>query len=122
MSPYISVERLELKNIHSNFLMAVNCWDLFESSEHFQRGTDWYIFNLFFNYFFLEFYMFNSYLKLETWFTSFVIDYAIYKGKYEDAVQYLHKIKDTNLLLRKNINIAGILYVKENYRVGNCVL
>jgi hypothetical protein len=66
--------------------------------------------------------MFNSYLKLETWFTSFVIDYAIYKGKYEDAVQYLHKIKDTNLLLRKNINIAGILYVKENYRVGNCVL
>jgi integrator complex subunit 10 len=100
MSPYISVERPELKNIHGNFLMAVNCWDLFESSEHFQR----------------EFYMFNSYLKLETWFTSFVIDYAIYKGKYEDAVQYLHKIKDTNLLLRKNINIAGILYVKENYR------
>ncbi|RZB38920.1 Glyco transf 22 domain containing protein [Asbolus verrucosus] len=53
---------------------------------------------------------------LESWFTNFVIDYAIYKGKYEDALVYLQKINDSNLLLSKYINIAGILYLKKNYR------
>lgn len=36
--PYITVEKPELKNIHSNFMICMNCWDLLNSSESLRRG------------------------------------------------------------------------------------
>lgn len=37
-SPHITIEKPEQKIICSNFMMAVNCWDLLQSSEHLKRG------------------------------------------------------------------------------------
>lgn len=36
--PYITVEKIENKQIRSNFLITVNCWDFIIASEHLQRG------------------------------------------------------------------------------------
>lgn len=36
--PYITVEKPELKNIQSNFMICMNCWDLLNSSENLKRG------------------------------------------------------------------------------------
>lgn len=36
--PYLTVEKAENKSISANFIMAVNCWDLLNSSDGLQRG------------------------------------------------------------------------------------
>ncbi|KAJ8939787.1 hypothetical protein NQ314_010991 [Rhamnusium bicolor] len=97
--PYISVEKPDLKYIHSNFLVCVNCWDLLNSSENLQR----------------EFIKLNAHLKLDPWLSGFVIDYALYKGLYDEALMFLQKITDTSLLLYRHLRITSILYIKKNY-------
>ncbi|KAG5882634.1 hypothetical protein JTB14_001824 [Gonioctena quinquepunctata] len=98
-APCITVEKPELKNIQSNFMVCVNCWDLLNSSENLQR----------------EFIKLNAHLKLDPLLSGFVIDYALYKGLYDEALMFLHKITDSPLLLHRHLRIAGILYTKKNY-------
>lgn len=47
--PYLTVEKLELKNIQSNFMICMNCWDLLNSSENLKRGTNAFIPLMMFN-------------------------------------------------------------------------
>lgn len=37
-TPFLTIERPENKIISNTFIMAVNCWDLLNSSEHLHRG------------------------------------------------------------------------------------
>lgn len=37
--PHLSVEKPDFKNMPSNFMICVNCWDLINSSEMLQRGN-----------------------------------------------------------------------------------
>lgn len=37
--PYVTVDKPELKNIQSNFMVCVGCWDILNSSETMQKGT-----------------------------------------------------------------------------------
>ncbi|KAJ8985663.1 hypothetical protein NQ317_015159 [Molorchus minor] len=64
---------------------------------------------------FQEFIKMNSHLKLDPWLSGFVIDYALYKGLYDEALMFLQKITDTNLLLCRYIRMASILYIKKSY-------
>ncbi|CAH1174144.1 unnamed protein product [Phaedon cochleariae] len=98
-TPSVTVEKPELKNIQSNFMICMNCWDLLNSSENLQR----------------EFIKLNAHLKLDLILSGFVIDYALYKNLYDEALMFLHKITDTTLLAQKYLRITGILYVKKNY-------
>ncbi|XP_030755668.1 integrator complex subunit 10 isoform X2 [Sitophilus oryzae] len=98
-NPYISVEKPELKNIHSNFLMCVNCWDLLHSSENLHR----------------EFIKIHSHLKIDTWLSVFLIDYALYTARFDECLVSLQKITDSSLMLHKYIRLASILYIKKNY-------
>ncbi|KAK4883162.1 hypothetical protein RN001_006481 [Aquatica leii] len=98
-TPFITVDKTENKNIIGNFQMAVNCWDLFHSSDHLQR----------------EFGKLNNHIKLDPWLLGFLIDYAIYKGRYDDALARLQQITDPHLQLAKNIRHASILYLRKNY-------
>lgn len=67
-----------------------------------------------------EFFLLNGHLKVEPWLSSFIIDYAIYKGKYDEALLYLQKINEPALLLQKYINISNILCLKKDYSVSVC--
>ncbi|KAF7286708.1 integrator complex subunit 10 isoform X2 [Rhynchophorus ferrugineus] len=98
-NPYISVEKPDLKAIHSNFLMCVNCWDLLYSSESLHR----------------EFLKIHSNLKIDSWLSVFVIDFAIYRARYDEALICCQKISDNNMLLQKYIRLASIFYIKKNY-------
>lgn len=98
-NPYISVEKPELKIMHSNFLMCVNCWDLVYSSENLHR----------------EFLKIHSFLKLDTWLSVFIIDYALYRARYDEALLCLQKITDNSLFLQKYLRLASILYIKKTY-------
>ncbi|CAH1993576.1 unnamed protein product [Acanthoscelides obtectus] len=97
--PQITVEKPDLKSIQSSFLICLNCWDLLNSCESLQR----------------EFIKLNANLKLDPLLSGFVIDYALYKGLYDEALMFLQKITDPDILLQKFIRISGILYVKKNY-------
>ncbi|KAF5298601.1 hypothetical protein FQR65_LT09696 [Abscondita terminalis] len=97
--PLITVDKAENKNIISNFQMAVNCWDLFHSSDHLQR----------------EFGKLNGHIKLDPWLFGFLIDYAIYKSRYDDALGRLQQISDPHLQLAKNIRHSSIMYLRKNY-------
>ncbi|XP_050303392.1 integrator complex subunit 10 [Anthonomus grandis grandis] len=99
-NPHISVEKSELKVMQSNFLMCVNCWDLIFSSENLHR----------------EFLRIYSYLKLDSWLSVFIIDYALYRARYDEALLCLQKITENHVLLQKYIRVASILYIKKNYR------
>ncbi|XP_060526875.1 integrator complex subunit 10 [Cylas formicarius] len=98
-NPYVSVEKADLKVIHSNFLMCVNCWDLLQSSENMQR----------------EFFKMQNHLKLDSWLSVFAIDYALYRARYDEAYLLLQKITDSSLFLQKYLRLASILYIKKNY-------
>ncbi|CAH0553252.1 unnamed protein product [Brassicogethes aeneus] len=97
--PHITVENPKFKTMHNNFLMCLNCWDLINSSEILQR----------------EFPKLSANLKLDTWISNFLIDYAIYKGKYEDALTGLQQIFEPMAQLSKFIRIASVLYITKNY-------
>lgn len=99
--PYISVEKPEYKNIQSNFIMCVNCWDLLYSSEVLKR----------------EFGKLKNSLKLQPWLSGFIIDYAIFKAQYEDALLCLQQIKEPHLLLNRYVRLANIFYLQKNYHV-----
>ncbi|XP_066147308.1 integrator complex subunit 10 [Euwallacea fornicatus] len=98
-TPYISVEKPELKVMQSNFLMCINCWEFITTYDIVHR----------------EFLKIYSHLKLDSWLASFVIDYAIYKGRYEEALMYLQKITDSNLTLQKYIRLADLFYIHKSY-------
>ncbi|XP_072397868.1 integrator complex subunit 10 [Diabrotica undecimpunctata] len=99
-SPCITVEKPHLKCIQNNFMLCLNSWDLINSSENLRR----------------EFIKLNSHLKLDQLLSGFLIDYTLYKGLYDDALVFIHKISDSSLFLQKYIRIASILYNKKNYR------
>ncbi|KAL1505353.1 hypothetical protein ABEB36_004940 [Hypothenemus hampei] len=98
-NPYITVEKQEFKSMQTNFLMCVNCWDLITSSETLHR----------------EFMKIHLHLNVDSWLSLFVVDHALYKGRYDEAIACLQKITDSNLLLQKYLRLAGIFYVKKNY-------
>lgn len=58
----------------------------------------------------------TGYLKLDSLLAKFLVDYTLYKGRYDDS---LHRVQqdDSLQLLAKNIRIASILYTKKNYTV-----
>lgn len=60
----------------------------------------------------------NAHLKLDPLLSGFVIDYALYKGLYDEALMFLQKITDPALLLYRYLRIASILYIKKNYSVS----
>ncbi|KAF5294624.1 hypothetical protein FQA39_LY02756 [Lamprigera yunnana] len=99
VAPFVTVEKTENKNITSNFLMTVNCWEILHSSDYLQR----------------EFGKLNNHVKLDSWLSGFLIDYALYKGCYDDALGRLQQIIDPQLQLVKNIRHANILYRRKNY-------
>ncbi|CAG9860599.1 unnamed protein product [Phyllotreta striolata] len=98
-APCITAEKPQYKHIQNNFLICMNCWDLLNSSENLQR----------------EFIKLNSNLKLDPLLSSFVIDYALYKGMYDEALMFLHKVTEPPLLLQRYIREASILYFKKKY-------
>ncbi|XP_049820530.1 integrator complex subunit 10 isoform X2 [Aethina tumida] len=97
--PHISVEKSDFKNMPSNFMICVNCWDLINSSEMLQR----------------EFAKLTSFLKLDKWMANFMIDYSIYKERYEEALIFLHKVVEPSIQLSKFIRIASIFFNNKNY-------
>ncbi|ERL85498.1 hypothetical protein D910_02917, partial [Dendroctonus ponderosae] len=99
-NPHISVPKLDLKALQSNFLMCVNCWDLISASETVHR----------------EFIKIYSHLQLDSWLSLFLIDYALYRAKYDEAITCVQKLTDINVLLVKYIRLASILYIKKNFR------
>ncbi|CAH1104355.1 unnamed protein product [Psylliodes chrysocephalus] len=98
-APCVTVEKPQFKNIQNNFLVCMNCWDLLNSSENLRR----------------EFIKLNAHLKLDPLLSGFVIDYALYKGLYDESLMFLHKITDSSLLLQRYIRETAILYGKKNY-------
>ncbi|XP_067014792.1 integrator complex subunit 10 [Anabrus simplex] len=79
-----------------NFLMAVRCWDLLHSSEILDR----------------EFTKLSQHLRLETWLQGFLIDLALYKGLFDDALTKLRalEVSGTTALVRRNLHMAGTYY------------
>ncbi|XP_031333411.1 integrator complex subunit 10 [Photinus pyralis] len=98
-TPLLTVDKSENRGIIGNFLMAVNCWDLFHSSDNLQR----------------EFSKLNTHIKLDAWLFNFLIDYSIYKGLYDDALIRLQQINDSHLSVAKNIRHSSILYLRKSY-------
>lgn len=66
--------------------------------------------------FLLEFVKLNGVLKLENVLSKFLIDYAAYKGRYDDA---LIRVQEANRSLAIDIRAASVLYIKKNYTVMN---
>lgn len=103
LTPLITVEKPELKNITSNFIMAVNCWDLLHSSEPLNR----------------EFVRVSNHLKLDNWLNGFLVDLLIYKERHDDALNRLYNVCDSfHSQLIKSLRIASLLYLKGNYLVS----
>ncbi|CAG9772960.1 unnamed protein product [Ceutorhynchus assimilis] len=100
INAHVSVERPDLKIMQSNFLMCVNCWELLYSSENLHR----------------EFLKIYSYLKLDTWLSLFIIDYAVYRARYDEALVCLQKLDEPKFVLQKFTRMASILYFMKNYR------
>lgn len=102
-TPLITLEKPELKNITTNFIMAVNCWDLLHSSEPLNR----------------EFVRVSNHLKLDNWLNGFLVDYLIYKERHDDALNRLYNVCDSfHTPLIKSLRIASLLYLKGNYLVA----
>lgn len=97
--PHLSTENSN-KSITSNFMLAVNCWDLLHSTDEINS----------------EFTSLSTMLGLEVWLSSFYIDYSIYKGKYEEALKRLDC--DGRAPIMKAITKACIHYTQYNYLVA----
>lgn len=65
----------------------------------------------------LEFIKLSGHLKLDSLLTKFLIDYALYKGRYDDALLRFQQVGDSCQVLSKNIQTAGMLYIKKNFTV-----
>lgn len=57
-------------------------------------------------------------LNLDPQLSSFLIDYAIYKGLYDEALLFLQKITESSLMLQRHLRIASILYSRKSYAVS----
>ncbi|XP_018329215.1 integrator complex subunit 10 isoform X2 [Agrilus planipennis] len=102
-TPIITVDKNENKNIANNFLMASNCWDLLHSSEIFTR----------------EYIKLHNHLKLDSILEDYLIDYALYKKCYDEAVAQLQPPSGIpDLTLSRHIRLANLFYLKKSY--GNC--
>ncbi|KAK9874773.1 hypothetical protein WA026_005580 [Henosepilachna vigintioctopunctata] len=95
--PHMSVEKPELKHIINNFFISANCWEFLLTSDSLHR----------------EFTKLCSNLKIDQYLTDFIIDYMIYKGRYEDALPCLQKSNGS--LTSKSIRLAHLLYGLKNY-------
>lgn len=56
-------------------------------------------------------------LKLNVWLTQFLIDYSVYKGQLDDALNYIKQKQDQYSPLKRNLRTASIQYLKKNYYV-----
>lgn len=54
-------------------------------------------------------------LKIEPYISSFVADYMVYKGRFDDLLLYFPK--SNCQIVSKSIRIAHILYIKKDYAV-----
>lgn len=68
---------------------------------------------------FVEFLKIYGLLKVDPWLSSFAIDYAIYKGRYDEALVFTQKVTDISLVLQKYIRIVNLNYILKNYSVSN---
>lgn len=66
---------------------------------------------------FSEFAKLSISLKLDTWLQNFLIDYAMYKGKLDEALTFLNQLHEPSLELSKNLKYANIMYLKKSFVV-----
>lgn len=64
---------------------------------------------------FSEFVKLNSVLKLDIILSKFLIDYSIYKGRYDDALMRVQQ--ETNRSLIRDIRAASLFYIKKSFGV-----
>ncbi|KAK7793853.1 hypothetical protein R5R35_014136 [Gryllus longicercus] len=77
-----------------NYIMAVRCWDLLHSTEYLER----------------EFTKLSQHLRLNnTWLQGFLIDTAIYKGKFQEAIEKIlfQETTASTDCLQKNLRLAS---------------
>lgn len=101
-TPHITADKPGNSQIISNFIMASNCWDLLRSTEGLYR----------------EFTKLSRDLKIENALNDFRIDYALYKGCYDDALVLLPTIPETVQGVSRNIRLACLYFCKKNYSVS----
>lgn len=56
-------------------------------------------------------------LKLNIWLTPFLIDYAVYKGHLDEALNYIKQKQDQYSPLNRGLRSASIQYLKKNFYV-----
>ena len=61
-------------------------------------------------------------MKLDTWLQTFLIDYAMYKGKLDEALTFLNQLHEPSLELSKNLKYANIMYLKKSFVVRDYIL
>lgn len=66
----------------------------------------------------LEFIKLNSLLKLDTVVSKFLVDYSVYKGRYDDALMRIQQDTNTNRSLARDVRMASLLYIKKNFTVS----
>ncbi|XP_069684038.1 integrator complex subunit 10 isoform X2 [Periplaneta americana] len=97
-APTLTVGRPGNVAVVHNFLMAIRCWDLLHSSDSLER----------------EFAKLSQHLKLDSWLHGFLIDAAIYKGRFEDALSKIGNLATvetgTNGTLRRHLRLASTFY------------
>ncbi|XP_044728934.1 integrator complex subunit 10 [Chrysoperla carnea] len=102
--PILTIDKPASNTALTNFIMAANCWEMLHSSEIIQR----------------EFSKLTSNLKLEQSLNNFILDFAMYKGHYEDALLRLQEDRPVEpiAVLTRNLRIASILFFQKYY--GQC--
>ncbi|XP_021913688.1 integrator complex subunit 10 isoform X2 [Zootermopsis nevadensis] len=97
-TPLLTVARPANMVVVHNFLMAVRCRDLLHSSESLER----------------EFTKLSQHLKLDSWLNGFLIDAALYKGRFDEAQNKIGNITalDTGINgnLRRHLRLASTFY------------
>lgn len=95
--PHISVEKPEMKQMINNFFMVVNCFEFIYSTERLKR----------------EFKKFCDCLKIDAYLNGFIIDYMVYKGKFDELIAFFEK--SNCQVVSKNIRTAHVSYITKNY-------
>lgn len=101
--PLLTVGKSGSPTVIHNFLMAVRCWDLLHGSDSLER----------------EFVKLSQHLKLDTWLQGFLIDAALYKGKFDEALNKVGTVVTVetgiNANLRKHLRLASVLYCQRMF-------
>lgn len=101
--PSLTVARPGNMLVVHNFLMAVRCWDLLHSSDSLER----------------EFTKLSQHLKLDSWLHGFLIDAALYKGRFDEALNKMGNLSalDTGIngTLRRHLRLSSIYYCQGLY-------